>query len=286
MGNERFSLMTMNLAKELIRGSMTVEDALRLVAEEGIPYVDVMRVSPKELGTYQKAITATGVKVCCYICYVSLFSGEKAIRSALEKDLCTAKSLGAQRVMIVPYYPVIDHRKAKKLGREQTLEALVRGFQIAVAMGREFGLDVCFETTPQEDIRLSGTDDCLYVLERVPGLSLVLDTANMLPHGDEPLTAYEALKKYIVHVHLKDVTLHKARPSPFPDERSADGRRMQLVAIGEGVIPVREIYHRMLADGYEGAFAIEYARPRSGMCKKAEHRTQLEKHLAALQIAH
>ena len=283
MGNERFSLMTMNLAKELIRGSMTVEDTLRLAAEEGIPYVDVIRVSPKELGVYQKAMTATGVKVYCYICYVSLFSEEKTIRKALEKELCIARSLQAKKVMIVPYYPVVDHRKAKKLGREQTLETLVRGFQIAVAMGREYGLDVCFETTPQEDIRLSGTEDCRYVLERVPGLGLVLDTANMLPHGDEPLTAYEALKKYIVHVHLKDVTLHKARPSPFPDERSADGRRMQLVAIGDGVIPVREIYRRMLVEGYEGVFSIEYARPKNGICTLQEHAEQIKKHLSLLK---
>lgn len=283
MGNERYSLMTMNLAKELIRGSINVEDSLRLAAERGIPYVDVMHVSPKELGTYQKAMTATGVKVCCYICYVSLFSEEKAIRKALEKELCIARSLQAKKVMIVPYFPVVDNRKAKKLGREQTLKTLERGFQIAVEMGGAYGLDVCFETTPQEDIHLSGTEDCLYVLERVPGLGLVMDTANMLPHGDDPLVAYESLKKYIVHVHLKDVTLKKARPSLFPDERSADGRKMQLVAIGEGVIPVREIYHRMLADGYEGVFTIEYARPKSGVCTLQEHASQLEKHLAHLK---
>ena len=34
------------------------------------------------------------------------------------------------------------------------------------------------------------------MLERVPGLGLVFDTANMLPHGDDTLTYYEALKEH------------------------------------------------------------------------------------------
>ena len=41
MGNERFSLMTMNLAKEMIRGSINVEDSLRLAAERGIPHANL-----------------------------------------------------------------------------------------------------------------------------------------------------------------------------------------------------------------------------------------------------
>ena len=78
-----------------------------------------------------------------------------------------AKDLGAEFFMIVPYYPVIDNRKAQKSGKQKTLDQLVSGFALAVEKGKEYGLKVCFETTPQEDIRLSGIEDCRYVLVRV-----------------------------------------------------------------------------------------------------------------------
>ena len=201
-----------------------------------------------------------------------------------ENSLRTAHdALGAKLLMIVPYLPVFDDRRARKLGREKTLEQLVRGFRIAVEMGKSFGLTACFETTPQEDIRLSGTEDCLFVLERVPDLGLVFDTANMLPHGDKPLEAYEALKPYIVHVHLKDVALEDAKHLSSFDERSADGKRMRLIATGKGTIPVKEIYHRMLDDGYQGFFALEYARPTDELCTFEQHAAYLEKHLLALE---
>ena len=36
---------------------------------------------------------------------------------------------------------------------------------------------------------------------------------------------------------------------------------MRRVIWGEGIIPVCEIYRRMIADGYTGQFAIEYVHP-------------------------
>lgn len=279
----RFSLMTLNLAKELRSGRLSLAEGLRLAAEAGIPAVDPIRVSKKEIPGWQAAMAETGVRVHCLIAYVSLFAGDRAIRRAVKAELETARTLGAELLMLVPYLPVLDQRRAQKLGREKTLEQLVRGFRLAVELGEGCGVKVCFEMTPQEEIRLSGTEDCLAVLRQVPGLGLVFDTANMLPHGDEPLAALEALRPYIVHVHLKDVALVQAPPLPFLEERSADGRRMQLVPAGDGEIPVAELYHRLLKDGYTGSFAIEYARPESGACSFDRHAAWLEKQLLALE---
>lgn len=283
MDNSRFSLMTLNFRRELVRKTMIVEDVLRLAADEQIPCVDILGVQKREVPAYQAAMASTGAKVFCYISTLSLFSGKASLQKALDNSMRVAKDLGAELFMIVPYYPVIDNRKAQKYGRQKTLAQLVSGFALAVEKGKEYGLKVCFETTPQEDVRLSGIEDCRYVLERVSGLGLVFDTANMLPHGDDTLAYYEALKDYIVHVHLKDVALNEAPGSLFPDERAADGRRMRCVPFGEGVIPVREVYQRMLSDGYAGRFAIEYTRPKAGACTAEEHRINLEKHLMALE---
>lgn len=254
-----------------------------VAADAGIPYVDVMRVDPKSVSEYQEAMTATGVQIYCYISCISFFTKRQAICAALDRDMTVAKDLNAKLFMIIPYYMVIDNRKAKKLGRERVLELMVRGFQLAVEKGKEYGLKVCFETTPAEEIRLSGTEDCKYVLNCVPGLGLVFDTANMLPHGDETLAAYEILKGFIVHVHLKDVALVEAKPSLIPDERTVDGRLMKGTVFGKGVIPVREIYERMKKNGYAGVFAIEYMRQSNRSCTLLEHKRELAKYLAYIE---
>lgn len=282
MNTKQFSLMTFGMAKDIARKAMTLQDTLKLAADAGIPCVDVMRVAAKSVPEYKAAMAATDVNVCCYISYISFFAKEKAICATLDRDMAVARDLGAKLFMIVPYYMLIDNRKAKKLGRERVLEIMVRGFRLAVHKGKEYGLKVCFETTPAEEIRLSGIDDCRYVLEQVPELGLVFDTANMLPHGDETLAAYEALKRHIVHVHLKDVALEDAKPALFPDERAADGRLMRGAVFGQGMIPVKEVYARMLRDGYTGQFAIEYVRPTDKACTMQDHMPQLKLHLQNL----
>lgn len=282
MNTKQFSLMTFGMAKDIARKAMTLQDTLKLAADAGIPCVDVMRVAAKSVPEYKAAMAATDVNVCCYISYISFFAREKAICATLDRDMAVARDLGAKLFMIVPYYMLIDNRKAKKLGRERVLEIMVRGFRLAVHKGKEYGLKVCFETTPAEEIRLSGIDDCRYVLEQVPELGLVFDTANMLPHGDETLAAYEALKRHIVHVHLKDVALEDAKPALFPDERAADGRLMRGAVFGQGMIPVKEVYARMLRDGYTGQFAIEYVRPTDKACTMQDHMPQLKLHLQNL----
>ncbi|WP_165860266.1 sugar phosphate isomerase/epimerase family protein [Ruthenibacterium lactatiformans] len=282
MEGKRLSLMTFNFSKDYHKKTMTVQDSLMLAADEGIPYVDVMRADAKSASEYRKAMAATGVQIYCYISCISFFAKKQAICAALDRDMAVAKSLKAKSFMIVPYYMMIDNPKAKRLGRERVLELMVSGFRMAVEKGNEYGLKVCFETTPAEEIRLSGTEDCKYVLERVPGLGLVFDTANMLPHGDETLAACEMLREFIVHVHLKDVALAKPKFSLLPDERTADGRLMKGTVFGQGVIPVGEIYERMKQSGYTGVFAIEYIHPDNRACTLSEHKSELAKYLTYL----
>lgn len=282
MKTPQFSLMTFGLTKELIRKTMTVQDTFQMAADTGIQKVDLRWVSKKSVPEYRDAMKATGVTVCCYISAISFFAKEKAIRKALEREMAIAAGLGAELFMIVPYSMFIDPIKAKRMGCSRVLERMVQGFRLAVEKGEAYGLRVCFETTPDERIRLSGTEDCRYVLDRVPGLGLAFDTANMLPHGDDPLESYEALKDRIVHVHLKDVALVNDKPSLFEPEVAADGRLMRGTVFGQGVIPVKEIYDRMRADGYTGTFAIEYIRPKADCCSLQEHENHLKLYLKHL----
>ncbi len=59
-------------------------------------------------------------------------------------------------------------------------------------------------------------------------------------YGEKWPVFYEAFRPFIRHVHIKDVSGGK------------------LVLPGEGEIPIRDIVSRMLADGYKGAFSLEW----------------------------
>jgi len=97
----------------------------------------------------------------------------------------------------------------------------------------------------------------LRLVEEVPGLKLIFDTANPVFQRDrskpepfpwqDPLEFYQAVKEHVVHVHLKDCV--------NPPEGSSEPSRYTLPGEGQG--KVREILSELKDDGYQGGLAIE-----------------------------
>lgn len=95
----------------------------------------------------------------------------------------------------------------------------------------------------------------LELLDRVPGLKWVFDTANPIFNADrskpkpwpkqDPWEFYLKVKPCIVHVHIKDARWN-------PAKNDAD-----YTYPGEGDGAVRPIIKDLLASGYDGAFSIE-----------------------------
>ena len=280
MDQSRLSLMTFPMDIDLFKKTMSIRDILKLAQQAGIRNVDVMNVRERQIPQYLEAMEETDVQVYTYITQTSFLGSKKRRDKAIKASLETAKLLNAKYLMIVPYgFP--DWYRARRIGREAVKQHMIDGFRKAVEMGQFFGIRVCFETTPHDASRLSSTQDCLDVLNAVDGLELVFDTANMLPHGDDPMEAYEALKGRISHVHLKDVVLEQRSKVLKHSEHTPDGKYMRCVIWGEGIIPVMEIYRRMIADGYTGQFAIEYVHP-SGKYDLEGHMHQLNQFMKKL----
>lgn len=273
----KISLMTFPINNDLQKKRISVESIFRAAKKNGINFVDVLRIPEKMLSEYKSAMNCTGVSVYCYTTVISFFEKPEYYEKKIQQELLVAKELGAVLMMIVPYYYMIDTRKAKKLGRDKVRELMIAGYTAAVKIGKKFDIQVCFETTPQDGICLSGTEDCRYVLEHVEGLKLVLDTANMLPHGDTTLEAYEALKEFIVYVHLKEVKLRAGKKSFMDKEITADGREMVPSVHGTGVIPLKKLVTRMEADKYDGTYAIEYVYPDVKKAMYHDHVAQIRK---------
>jgi len=97
----------------------------------------------------------------------------------------------------------------------------------------------------------------LRLVEEVPGLKLVFDTANPVFQLDrakpepfpwqDPLEFYQKVKDHVVHVHIKDCT--------NPPAGEAEPAKYTLP--GQGQAKVREILTALKNDGYTGGLAIE-----------------------------
>lgn len=260
MDRSRFSLMTFPMDIDLLKRTMSVRDIIELAKQAGISNVDVMNVREKQLPQYLEAMKKTDVQVYTYITQIRFLGNDRRRDKAIMDALKIARLLNASFLMIVPYgFP--DGYLTEKMGREQVKRRMIEGFRKAVELGKLFGIRICFETTPHDASCLSGTQDCIDLLNAVEDLEFVFDTANMLPHGDDPMEAYAALKGRISHVHLKDVVLEPQARILKHSEHAPDGRLMRCVTWGNGIIPVCQLYRQMLKDGYTGQFAIEYVHP-------------------------
>ena len=153
-------------------------------------------------------MTATGIKVNCYIVVLDVSSYiPEDIKKSMNKYFAEAKLLGTDKIMIIPYGITCSDEKEERAAADKIIKCL----QIAEKEAARCDITVCVEDTPSCHIPLSSTEECHYILSKVPGLKLVFDTANMIAGGSVPLESYEKLKGYISHVHLKDCLLYTSR---------------------------------------------------------------------------
>ncbi|MDG1672072.1 MAG: sugar phosphate isomerase/epimerase [Akkermansiaceae bacterium] len=97
----------------------------------------------------------------------------------------------------------------------------------------------------------------LRLVEKIPGLKLVFDTANPVFQFDrskpepfpwqDPLEFYSKVKEHVVHVHIKDCT--------NPPAGETEPAKYTLPGDGQG--KVHEILTALRDDGYTGGLAIE-----------------------------
>lgn len=78
-------------------------------------------------------------------------------------------------------------------------------------------------------------------LVRLPNVGMVFDPANFLVDNTDPLDALRLIYPHIKHVHVKDITTDK-----------------QFVAVGEGIVPWKEIVKFLTNKGYVGDYSIEF----------------------------
>ncbi len=95
-----------------------------------------------------------------------------------------------------------------------------------------------------------------WYVERIPELGISFDTGNFAYFGQNALEAYEQLKAFICHVHLKD-RKYAGRSNEKP-LKALDGKLLYPCAVGSGEMPISSILTDLKQSGYQGGVLIEH----------------------------
>lgn len=256
------SLMSFSFQTERLFHQMNAEKLCQIAKDNGVETVDLMVSEARLYGmkNLKKAFRQTGVTCGCIIAALPFFKGVEHFPAKLSAAFDVCEEIGTKNLMIVPGSG--DGAACRELRREEMLRRTEELFTIAVNRAQERGIEVLFEDTPQNHKPLSSVADCRRILDKVPGLGFVFDTANFLVAEPEIdlLAAYEALKDKVRRVHLKDVVC-----GHFPTgEGCENGESIRCVATGSGILPLRPFIEKLTAESYDGIVCIEYA-ARSGI---------------------
>lgn len=132
------------------------------------------------------------------------------------------------------------------------LEKIVRGIEECLPEAEKAGVILAIENHG----RLPGLAEEMRFLTdhfHSPFLRLTFDAANFLANNmneyQDPLSSYEQLKEFIVHIHVKD----------WSNGVPGNGRKRIASVAGEGgVVPLRQLFYRLKKDGYSGFVSLEY----------------------------
>lgn len=165
-------------------------------------------------------------------------------RQALP-TLEAASYLGAKKLLVIPGFLDQDDPPQE---RERQTQAMVDGVCRLAELADQYGLSLVMEEYDNPAAPFSTTQGVLRFLQGCPALASCFDTGNFLPAGEDVLQGWEALKGRVSHVHLKDRGL----------AGEGDARRMVPSPVGAGALPLAEAVERIRAQGYDGAYTLEF----------------------------
>ncbi len=171
-----------------------------------------------------------------------------------RKMLETAAYFDAHKVLCVPGF-VQDNEQMSEC-RKIVCERLN---EMCLAAS-EYGIIVTLEDFDDVKSPCCTTEGLLYLMQNTSGLRYTFDTGNFRYCLENAEEAYDKLKQYVAHVHLKDRSYNSANSNPDNTNGKADlsGKIMYPSIVGEGVIGISNLVKKLVADGYDGRFAIEH----------------------------
>ncbi len=229
----------------------SLEEALKLSAMRGISCVDgdTNLYNRLDLSETKKILDDQGVQTSSVYhvagCEEILGSGRQKLQDDLKYQLDRCAFMETKLLMPVPQcstqYAFQDRQKL-----------MMEYLAAAAELAEPYGIQTVLENYSRAESACTTNADVDYFLSQLPQVGYVLDTGNFWFTYSEVMEALEKHLDRIVHVHVKDIKGISVDPP-----RVLEGRGFDVVAIGEGDLPLKEIVERLKKNNYTGALSIE-----------------------------
>ena len=150
-------------------------------------------------------------------------------KSSLD-DACT---LGAPVMMLPPFARARQTSMADD--RKRYAEYYAQGLELA----QKAGVILTLESTGYDNSPITTADECLEILQLVPGLKVTFDQGNVAT-ADDPVSAFLKLREYVVHFHVKDWYVSDVAKEGFTPKRC--GKFFGDATIGEGDMDIKSMW--------------------------------------------
>ena len=229
-----------------------IESFIELTAKTGYKNIDLIWQTIQLVGKEEikRILEKTGLKLSCIICMdvAGNIEGADGIVDACEY-------LNCRKIMLVPGLPFKDKKKL--------FDLMVKNYTKIVNLAGQKGIICVCEDDPNINVPCGSREEVDAVLNAVPGLRLVYDSANMLPSGDEVVPYYEYFADRTAHIHLKDMAVTDTEPEQFSNP-GVDKRYYLNAPHGTGIVDFDALFEALHKHGYNDTLAIEYV-PMPGM---------------------
>ena len=223
-----------------------IESFIELTAETGYKNIDLIWQSVRLVGKEEikRMLEKNGLRLSCVICMDTAgdIEGADGIVEACEY-------LNCGKIMLVPGLPTEN--------RKELFDLMVRNYSKIVNLAAPKGIICVCEDDPNIKVPCGSREEVDAILNAVPGLRLVYDSANMLPSGDEVVPYYEYFADRTAHVHLKDMSVADTQPEQYANP-GVDNRFYLNAPHGTGIVDFDALFEALQKHGYNDTLAIEF----------------------------
>jgi sugar phosphate isomerase/epimerase len=222
----------------------------RNVEVPGFPKGNLHDIPDAAFDILVEKVQAAGIKINCFGSAIGNWG--KKIDEPFDSSLAEAKRAIPRMQRLGTKFVRIMSFAVRKEGDQMAQERFRRIREIT-----KMFLDAGIQPVHENCMNYGGMGwpFTLELLENVPGLKLVFDTANPVFNEDrskpqpwpkqDPWEFYQNVKQHVVHVHVKDARWNHAK-------NDAD-----YTMPGEGDGKVRQILTDLIGSGYSGGISIE-----------------------------
>lgn len=152
--------------------------------------------------------------------------------------------------MMIPPFARVDQKDIAE-GQHDWIEY----FEAAVPLAQAADIQLTIEATGFTASPISTAEEQLALLKAVPGLKITYDNGNIATSGQDQVEAWEMLKDYVPHVHIKD---WKITDEEIPgSELKRCGKYFSESLIGEGNLDIASTVKAIQKSGYDGWVNLE-----------------------------